>query len=196
MVAEGILWENVHNRHSIAGASEMTAQVSLKLERVKDLKFNVNLADGRRIELNSADEMGQAFTPMELFLAGLAGCTAMDVQWIMDKQRQQVDRLEISAQGTRRDEDPRYYKNIDLEYALTGPSIRRDAVERAIRLSLEKYCSVWAMLTDRVKINITYKIANGNGREQRYVYAPPQASDGRSRAHRMDDNVAFIPVGP
>jgi putative redox protein len=155
----------------------MAAQVSLKLERVKDLKFTVGLRDGRRIELNSVDKMGQAFTPMELFLVSLAGCTAMDVQWIMDKQRQQVDHLEISALGTRRDEDPRYYETIDLEYSLAGPSIRKDAVERAIRLSLEKYCSVRAMLTDRVKINITYRIANGTEPEQRYVYAPPQASD-------------------
>jgi len=158
----------------------MAKQVSLKLERVKDLKFNVGLPDGRRIELNSAGEMGQAFTPMELFLVGLAGCTAMDVQWVMDKQRQQVDRLEISVRGTRRDEDPRYYETIDLEYTLAGPGIRKDAVERAIRLSMEKYCSVRAMITDRVRINITYKIANGTEPEQRYVYTSPQAPYGRT----------------
>jgi len=121
--------------------------------------------------------MGQAFTPMELFLVGLAGCTAMDVQWIMDKERQQVDRLEISARGARRDEDPRYYETIDLEYTLAGPSIRKDAVERAIRLSQEEYCSVRAMVTNRVRFNITYKIANGTEPEQKYVYTPPQASD-------------------
>jgi len=155
----------------------MAAQVSLKLERVKDLKFIVNLKDGRKIELNSADEMGQAFTPMELFLVGLAGCTAMDVQWVMDQQRQQVDRLEISARGTRRNEDPRYYETIDLEYRFAGPSIRKDAVQRAIRLSQEKYCSVRAMVTNSVKINITYKIANGTEPQQEYAYTPPQASD-------------------
>ena len=177
MVAESIFRENVHHRHDITGASEMAAQVSLKLERVKDLKFNVGLQDGRRIELNSAKEMGHAFTPMELFLVGLAGCTAMDVQWIMGKERQQVDRLEISARGTRRDEDPRYYETIDLEYTLAGPSIRKDAVERAIRLSQEEYCSVRAMVKDSVRINITYKIANGTEPEQKYVYTPPHASD-------------------
>ena len=112
--------------------------------------------------------MGQAFTPMELFLVALAGCTAMDVQWIMDKQRQQVDRLEISARGTRRDEDPKYYGTIELEYMLAGPGIRKDAVERAIRLSQEKYCSVKAMLKDDVKINIKYRIANGT--EPEHVY--------------------------
>lgn len=148
----------------------MAAQVSLKLERVKDLKFNVDLPDGRRIELNSADEMGEAFTPMELFLVALAGCTAMDVQWIMDRQRQQVDRLEISARGTRREADPTYYETIELQYRLAGPNIRKDAVERAIRLSQEKYCSVRAMMKDNIKINITYSIADGTGHEHEYAY--------------------------
>jgi putative redox protein len=161
----------------------MAKQVSLKLERVKDLKFNVGLQDGRRIELNSTDEMGEAFTPMELFLVGLTGCTAMDVQWVMDRERQQVDRLEISARGTRRDEDPRYYETIDLEYTFVGPGIRKDAVERAIRLSQEKYCSVRAMVRENVRINITYKITNGNEPEQRYAYNPPQVLKLKNSTH-------------
>jgi putative redox protein len=138
----------------------------LKLEHVGGLKFNVRLQDEREIELNSAKEMGQAFSPMELFLIALAGCTAMDVQWIMDRQRQQVDRLEISARGVRRDEDPTYYETVELEYTLAGPNIRKDAVERAIRLSKEKYCSVMAMLKDDVKIDIKYRLLNGTEPEQ------------------------------
>lgn len=138
----------------------------MKLDRVEKLKFNAELTDGRRIELNSAEDMGQAFTPMELFLLSLAGCTAMDVQWIMDKQRQKVDKLEIHAQGTRRDEDPRYYETIDLKYTVTGPNIRKDAVERAVRLSQEKYCSVRAMLKEDVKVNVSYRITTGTMQDQ------------------------------
>jgi putative redox protein len=148
----------------------VTTQVSVKLERLKDLQFNVRFDDGRMVELNSATEMGGAFGPMELFLVALAGCTAMDVQWIMARQRQQVDRLEISARGTRREEEPAYYENIELEYLVAGTNIRRDAVERAIRLSKEKYCSVWAMMKNDVKVNVSYRIANGTAPEQRYVY--------------------------
>ena len=55
--------------------------VSVKLHHSEALKFDVDV-DGRKLELNSSDVMGQAFTPMELFLVALAGCTAMDVQWI------------------------------------------------------------------------------------------------------------------
>lgn len=143
----------------------------MKLERTEKMQFNVELPDGRRIELNSAEEMGQAFTPMELFLVALAGCTAMDVQWIMDRQRQKVDRLEIKARGVRRDEDPRYYETIDLEYTVAGPSISKDAFEKAIRLSQEKYCSVRAMLKDNVKVNTSYRISNGTETDQKHESA-------------------------
>ncbi len=77
------------------------------------------------------------------------------------------------VQGTRRDEDPRYYERIDLEYKITGQDVRKDAVERAVRLSLEKYCSVRAMLRDTVRLNVTYSITNGRESEQRYVFAAP-----------------------
>jgi putative redox protein len=133
-------------------------QVSVKLTKLEGLRFDGEMEDGRRISLNSTEEMGQAFTPMELFLFALAGCTAMDVQWIMERQRQKVDKMEVSANGNRRDEDPKYYESIDLEYVLSGPGIRKEAVERAIRLSSEKYCSVKAMLKETIKVNTAYRI--------------------------------------
>lgn len=105
-------------------------EVSAKLRWVDALNFDVEVAGGRRIELNSAEEMGRAFTPMELFLVALAGCTAMDVQWILKKQRQKVDRLEVSARGIRREEDPRYYEEINLEYLIGGQSVTKNGVER------------------------------------------------------------------
>jgi putative redox protein len=146
------------------------SEVSAKLRRVDGLNFNVEVAEGRRIQLNSAEDMGHAFTPMELFLVSLAGCTAMDVQWILEKQRQKVEGLEISVRGVRREEDPAYYEKIYLEYSVRGQSIRKDAVERAIRLSQEKYCPVRAMIKETVKTHITYTIANGKGTEQKFIY--------------------------
>jgi putative redox protein len=145
-------------------------RVSAKVHHSEALKFNVEL-DGRRIELNSSKEMGQAFTPMELFLISVAGCTAMDVQWIMDRQRQKVDKFDVAITGTRREEDPKYYESLDIRYARAGPNLRKDAVERAIRLSQEKYCSVRAMLKNSIKLNITYTIAAGAQPEQEYTLA-------------------------
>jgi putative redox protein len=136
------------------------------------LKFKVEVAPGRSLELNSAKEMEGAFTPMELFLVALAGCTAMDVQWIMGRERQEVERFEISVKGKRREEDPQYYELIDLEYTIAGGNLSKNAVERAIRLSQEKYCSVRAMLKNNVKLNITYTIVDHNGAEKRFTYTP------------------------
>jgi putative redox protein len=133
------------------------------------MKFQVDV-NGRSLELNSDKEMGRAFTPMELFLTALAGCTAMDVQWILDRQRQKVDKFEMEVSGVRREEDPRYYESIDMKYRFVGAELRKDAVERAIRLSQDKYCSVHAMMKDSVKLTITYSISSGSEPETVYPY--------------------------
>jgi putative redox protein len=146
-------------------------EISAKLKWSSELKFCVEVAGGRVLELNSSEDMGRAFTPMELFLVSLAGCTAMDVRWILEKQRQKIDKLEISVRGIRREEDPRYYERIDLEYSIVGKEIKRSAVERAIHLSQEKYCSVRAMLKDNVDLNISYTIAKGNGPAEKFTFA-------------------------
>jgi putative redox protein len=145
--------------------------ISVNLTWNSGLKFEAQLND-RKIQLNSVDQMESAFTPMELFLISLAGCTAMDVQWILERQRQKVEHFEISANGKRRDEDPRTYQSIDIEYVVKGENIRRDAVQRAIQLSQEKYCSVMAMVKDSVKLNITYRISDGSKPEEKFAYKP------------------------
>jgi putative redox protein len=155
------------------GRQAMTGnQVSAELRHSEALKFSV-VVGGRRIQLDSSDEMGQAFTPMELFLVALAGCTAMDVEWIMERQRQKLNRFDIAISGTRREEDPKYYDKINIRYSFAGDHVRKDAVEHAIQLSQEKYCSVRAMIKDFVKLNITYTIANGEQSEQEYTLALP-----------------------
>jgi len=106
--------------------------ISVKLNRYEAVKFSAEVG-GRSIQLNSTKEMDEAFTPMELFLVALAGCTAMDVQFIMERQRQKMDRFEVTINGTRRDQDPRYFESIEIRYSLAGTELRRDAVERAIR---------------------------------------------------------------
>ena len=146
-------------------------EISAKLKWSNELKFDVEIAEGRALELNSTQEMGRAFTPMELFLVSLAGCTAMDVQWILEKQRLRIDKMEISVRGIRREEDPKYYEKIDLEYSIVGQDVKKSAVERAIRLSQEKYCSVRAMLNDNVKLNIGYTIAKDKGPSEKFNYA-------------------------
>jgi putative redox protein len=106
----------------------------------------------------SLDDGGDnsGFRPMELLMVGLAGCTAMDVISILKKKKQEVSAFEVRTSGERATEHPRIYTNIEIEYVVTGKNIDAAAVERAVDLSEEKYCSAQAMLAKAAKI--THKI--------------------------------------
>ncbi|MHB0871505.1 MAG: OsmC family protein [Chloroflexota bacterium] len=126
------------------------------------LHFDVALKDsGYRLEIDTAPEHGgtaPGARPMELVLAGLAGCTAFDVASIMKKARQEVTGFEVTASGERATEDPKVYTRITVEYVVRGRNISEDVLERAIRLSEEKYCSVSAMLEKTARIETRYRI--------------------------------------
>lgn len=92
-----------------------------------------------------------ASTPMELVLIALCGCTASDVVGILRKKREPFTRLEVSARGERASGYPAVYTEIKLTYRVGG-KVTRKAVEDAVRLSKEKYCSVSAMLEKTAKI--------------------------------------------
>ncbi len=92
------------------------------------------------------------FSPMELLLVSLAGCTAMDVISILEKKRQEVTDFEVRVQGERAQEHPKVFTHITLEYIVTGHHVEQAAVERSVELSATKYCSVSAMLGQVAKI--------------------------------------------
>ena len=96
-----------------------------------------------------------ANSPMELVLNALCGCTAYDVVSILQKKREPLSALEVSARAEKAPDPPRVYTSIELLYRVNG-SVSRKAVEDAVRLSEEKYCSVSAMLKKTAKI--TYRI--------------------------------------
>ncbi len=93
-----------------------------------------------------------ASSPMELVLIALCGCTASDVVGILRKKREPFTRLEVSATGERASGYPAVYTEINLIYRITG-KVSRKAVEDAVKLSKEKYCSVSAMLEKTAKIS-------------------------------------------
>ena len=85
--------------------------------------------------------------PLELLLVGLAGCTGMDVISILQKKRQDVTGLELRVHADRAPDHPKVFTRIVLEYVVTGRQIDTGAVERAVELSVTKYCSAQAMLS-------------------------------------------------
>lgn len=84
--------------------------------------------------------------PMETVLAGTGGCTAIDVVMILRKGRQAVTGCEVSLKAERADVEPRVFTRIHFHFKVTGKNLKPEAVERAIRLSAEKYCSASIML--------------------------------------------------
>jgi putative redox protein len=96
-------------------------------------------------------------SPMELVLIGLCGCTASDVAGILRKKREPFTRLEVSAEAERAPQPPAVYTAIKLRYRVAG-KVSRKAVEDAVRLSKEKYCSVSQMLGKTAKITSEIEI--------------------------------------
>lgn len=94
-----------------------------------------------------------ASTPMELVLIALCGCTASDVVGILRKKREPFTGLEVSAEGERAEGYPSVYIQIKLTYRVSG-KVSSKAMEDAVKLSKEKYCSVSAMLEKTAKITI------------------------------------------
>lgn len=97
-------------------------------------------------------------SPMEMILMGLAGCTGGDVIDILRKKRQVVSRFEVQVIGRRADDHPRKYTDIEIVYTITGQNVDPTAVERAIELSQDKYCSVSATLKGVATITSRYEI--------------------------------------
>ena len=103
-------------------------------------------------------EVKTAATPIELLLIALCGCTASDVVSILRKKREPFTGLEVSAQGERAGDHPKVYTEIKLVYRVRG-KVTPKAMEDAVRLSKEKYCSVSAMLEKTAKIEVAIEYA-------------------------------------
>lgn len=128
-----------------------------KVTWIRDRRFVGQASSGHAIVVDgSAEKVGPS--PMELILIGLVGCTAYDVIGILQKKRQAVASLQVSARAERADEPPRVYTTIEVEYVVRGRDIKPKAVEDAIRLSKETYCSASIMLAKTANITTRYRI--------------------------------------
>jgi len=108
-------------------------------------------SSGHALVVDSDRKRNTGAGPMELVLIGLCACTATDVVSILRKKREPFTSVEVRAQAERAQEPPTVYQSIHLVYRIGG-KVSRKAVEDAVRLSKEKYCSVSAMLQKTAKI--------------------------------------------
>ena len=135
--------------------------IEAKVTLVKDMEFTGKATSGHTLSMDADEASGghnAGFRPMELLLVGFGGCSGMDVISILRKKRQQVSGLEINVKGEKTEDYPKIYKEVHIEYIVKGKGVEKEAVERAIKLSLEKYCSVGATLAKAGTITHSYKI--------------------------------------
>jgi len=119
----------------------------------------VGISSSRHAIVVDAAKEKTANSPMELVLIGLCGCTATDVVSILRKKREPFTSLEVRAQAERASEPPTVYTEIKLTYRVGG-KVAPKAMEDAVRLSKEKYCSVSAMLAKTAKISFAIEYAD------------------------------------
>jgi len=109
------------------------------------------------VVLSTPDE-GVGMKPSELLLVALAGCTAVDVVDILAKKRTPVSMLEIQTSGEQDAEPPWAFRQIHLKYILKGKGLTAKAVEQAIQLSEEKYCSVAATVRGVAEVHYEFEL--------------------------------------
>lgn len=133
-----------------------------ELNWVDKMKFEGETHSKHKILLDASEEVGgenKGPRPMELFIIGLMGCTAMDVISILTKMRKNVKSFKIEVDAEKAQEHPKVWTEINLKYILEGEDLDEKSVSTAIELSQTKYCSAAATLRrSGAKVNYTFEI--------------------------------------
>jgi putative redox protein len=131
-----------------------------RIKWVEGVSFIAETGSGHAIVMDGAPEAGGRNLgprPMEVVLAGTAACTAFDVVWILKKARRPVTDCVVEADAERALDDPKVFTKIHLKYRVSGTNLNPAQVERAVKLSKDKYCSATLMLAKTAQI--TFEIA-------------------------------------
>ena len=116
---------------------------------------------GHAVVMDGAPEAGGrnlGIRPMEMLLVGLAGCTAFDVVHILEKGREAVEDVIVELDADRAEEDPKVFTRVHMHFVVKGRGLAPAKVERAIKLSAEKYCSASAMVAKTATITHDFEI--------------------------------------
>ncbi len=128
------------------------------------MSFIAETGSGHLVAMDGAPEAGGrnlAPRPMEMVLAGTGACTAFDVVLILKRSRQDIRGCEAKLVAERAETDPKVFTRINFHFVVTGRGLKPEIVERAIKLSAEKYCSASIMLGKTAEIAHTWEIIEG-----------------------------------
>lgn len=132
-----------------------------RVKWVEDVLFVGESGTGHTVVMDGPAEAGGHGTgmrPMELLLLGLGGCTSFDVIDILKKSRQDVTDCVVDVSAERSEEAPKVFTKIHVHYTVTGRNLKANFVDRAVKLSTEKYCSASIMLAKTAEITHDYEV--------------------------------------
>lgn len=125
------------------------------------MTFLTETGSGHIAMMDGAPEGGGrnlAPRPMELVLAGTGGCTAYDVVLILQRSRQEVEGCDVTLKAERAETEPKVFTKVHFHFMVRGRNLKSSVVERAIKLSHEKYCSASIMLEKTAEISHSFEI--------------------------------------
>ena len=123
--------------------------------------FIAETGSGHLLSMDVAPDAGGrnlAPRPMEVVLSGTGGCTAFDVVLILQRSRQDIRGCEVRLSAKRADSDPKVFTKIHFHFVLTGKGLKASIIERAIKMSAEKYCSASIMLAKTAEMTHSWEI--------------------------------------
>jgi len=122
---------------------------NIKINWTKDSNFEYE-ENNQKFSMDILSEKG--FSPKKLLLVGLAGCTGIDIVSLLEKMRVSFSEFNISVEANLTEEHPKFYKEIIIHYSIKSENTNKDKIQKAIDLSMEKYCGVSAMLAKTAEI--------------------------------------------
>lgn len=121
------------------------------------MKFESNNPSGNALIMDAGEESGgtgQGFRPKALMLSSLAGCSGLDVASLISKMKLDVDDFTIETKANLTEEHPKYYDKVAIEYHFFGKNLNEKKLQRAVDLSIEKYCGVMEMFRQFAELDI------------------------------------------
>lgn len=137
-----------------------------KVQWVDGMTFLAETGSGHTLVMDGPPDSGGrnlAPRPMETVLVGTGGCTAFDVVMILKKSRQTVTGCEVTLKAERADTDPKVFTRVHFHFRVTGDNLKPEMVDRAVKLSAEKYCSASIMLGKTAQMTHDWEIVPEKG---------------------------------
>ncbi|MEJ6766072.1 MAG: OsmC family protein [Methylophilales bacterium] len=133
-----------------------------QIKWMQGVSFKGKSESGHEVILDGPEELGGkglGMRPMEMMLIGMGGCTSFDVVTILKRSRQQITGCIAEIEAVRADAIPKVFTSIHIHFLIKGIDLQKKAVERAVELSANKYCSASIMLGKSVKITHDFVIS-------------------------------------